>query len=756
MRAHGLLLGMGLVLLGALGAPRPVEASGTLFDKMKSVLEVVVDPDTIEVARYAIKRPADAATLFARAAAQDYPLFALIGAAKAAKNRNMPGVGVFDYPRCMAPIAAVDAVFAHASDTIDDAQGKAATNAAMGTASAIAAEYAKAQTQQARQAAMEQLAQSVPYFGDLPLICGFVFETNLQGERNIQQMVNQTAQDVRTAYEAFSDGDIATGTSVLFTLGVGKEAVCSLVDSAVLGGLIGRTPGLGELAKGACAGFVGAVIDGVKGLVKGGVGAVEAGVDAVAKGTQAVACAVYSLFGDGCSSAEPPPTGLGNATAWCAGRGGLESYLSKTNAVDDYNMRCNDGSTCRIRPGGPLQCATAQEIAARRAQLVAQAEADFQSKLPAWEAEFDARWHPQCQDADCKAGLGIVRLNAVLLARQAHDKDPEAQYAMATYFIFEAADRTAVSVIDDGRYRLWPAKWAQGFRARWNEDCQDEVCRNGIAFVAASAQVQVQAKAKATPRPPYATTATVYAEADRQAAVLVAEDAQRAVEFNRKTTADAGVAWEMLTNAIWGRQCADAPCLAEVKKLSAQMRVAANLVQMGDPSLSSLAVQGKVGPEYGVKFKAAIEASKARAAAARPPVTVLAARPPASVAALMQKPRFKRPPSLLPAVGRRIAPAAPAASRGMPALTLVRPTAAAAPALSLERGTDRMGGDYRGFALREPDPQQCREACAADARCLAYTYVNPGVQRAEAMCYLKNVVPAPRRDGCCTSGARQP
>ena len=140
----------------------------------------------------------------------------------------------------------------------------------------------------------------------------------------------------------------------------------------------------------------------------GGVGVVEAGVDTVKSGATAVACAVYSLFGNGCSSAEPPPSGLGNATAWCANRGGVESFQSKTNAPDDYRMRCNDGSMCTARPGNPLQCATAEEIAARHAQLKAQAEADFQTKLPAWEAEFNARWMPQCLDEACRGKTELV------------------------------------------------------------------------------------------------------------------------------------------------------------------------------------------------------------------------------------------------------------------------------------------------------------------------------------------------------------
>ena len=65
-----------------------------------------------------------------------------------------------------------------------------------------------------------------------------------------------------------------------------------------------------------------------------------------------------------------------------------------------------------------------------------------------------------------------------------------------------------------------------------------------------------------------------------------------------------------------------------------------------------------------------------------------------------------------------------------------------------------MGGDYRGFALRGADPQACRQACADDAACRAYTYVVPGLKGPQAMCFLKNSVPPATPSDCCTSGAK--
>jgi hypothetical protein len=74
--------------------------------------------------------------------------------------------------------------------------------------------------------------------------------------------------------------------------------------------------------------------------------------------------------------------------------------------------------------------------------------------------------------------------------------------------------------------------------------------------------------------------------------------------------------------------------------------------------------------------------------------------------------------------------------------------------VTLQPGTDRMGGDFRGFAMPQPDPQQCRQACADDRACRAYTYVNPGLKGPQAMCFLKNSTPPATASGCCTSGQK--
>lgn len=79
--------------------------------------------------------------------------------------------------------------------------------------------------------------------------------------------------------------------------------------------------------------------------------------------------------------------------------------------------------------------------------------------------------------------------------------------------------------------------------------------------------------------------------------------------------------------------------------------------------------------------------------------------------------------------------------------------AASAADLTTEPGTDRWGSDYKGFDVAA-DPALCRQACAGDANCKAYTYVKPGVQGPSARCYLKNPAPASKPNDCCVSGVK--
>jgi PAN domain len=71
-----------------------------------------------------------------------------------------------------------------------------------------------------------------------------------------------------------------------------------------------------------------------------------------------------------------------------------------------------------------------------------------------------------------------------------------------------------------------------------------------------------------------------------------------------------------------------------------------------------------------------------------------------------------------------------------------------------EHDKDRLGGDYRGFDIRTDHIEDCENACKSDEKCTAWTYVKPGVQKPQARCYLKNVIPAASDNVCCVSGKK--
>lgn len=71
-----------------------------------------------------------------------------------------------------------------------------------------------------------------------------------------------------------------------------------------------------------------------------------------------------------------------------------------------------------------------------------------------------------------------------------------------------------------------------------------------------------------------------------------------------------------------------------------------------------------------------------------------------------------------------------------------------------EHDKNRNGGDYTSFDIRTDHVEDCEAACKADARCFAWTYVKPGILKKEAICALKNAVPAITDNPCCVSGTK--
>lgn len=75
---------------------------------------------------------------------------------------------------------------------------------------------------------------------------------------------------------------------------------------------------------------------------------------------------------------------------------------------------------------------------------------------------------------------------------------------------------------------------------------------------------------------------------------------------------------------------------------------------------------------------------------------------------------------------------------------------------NLERGVDRYGDDLKQFPIDRREPLICHEECRRTRTCVAWTYAEPGVNRAALpRCYLKNG-PGQRRSNPATISGEVP
>lgn len=81
--------------------------------------------------------------------------------------------------------------------------------------------------------------------------------------------------------------------------------------------------------------------------------------------------------------------------------------------------------------------------------------------------------------------------------------------------------------------------------------------------------------------------------------------------------------------------------------------------------------------------------------------------------------------------------------------------AAGAQELTVENNIDYYGGDYTSFEPAKPDAGICRDACAKDAKCIAYTFLRPADKKAKGRCFLKSTMGKRTPNKCCISGVRK-
>lgn len=498
----------------------------TLFNKLADIAaKLGLDPDAVEITRYAIKQPAHFATVAEHAAAQDYPFFALVGAVKAAKNRNFPKVGTFTQAKCEMPITAIEEVFSKADSTINNVKGKQDTNSVTNAAKEYAAQYAAAQTASAKEQLIAELTKNIPYFGEIKTICSFGFETNLKIERDVQNAVSEKMKKLHRAYLAFNGGDYATGIRLLIELGASADIACEFLDSAVSGGVLGRIPILGSIGKGVCKNFTGKVFDAATNLVKGGIGLIEDGVTAAVEFGGKVFCTVFSLIGNGCSSAPAVPVSpfaqaLNAAKSWCQTRGGLKNFMSKVIG-EDVNYACNDDSQCKKKPGELMRCVTAQEQAAWNAQRAAQLQSDLKNKLSSDISEINNYWLPRCpsNDQKCKFDIVAVALQALKKIQAIAAAEPTNSYDLQIkVFPIQEANSQAKKIVHEAEFRVLPKKWEADFNSYWIPKCQgNQECVNKMSGIRFFALLAVTSAHKEKPDALYATMSPIYADGAKAA-----------------------------------------------------------------------------------------------------------------------------------------------------------------------------------------------------------------------------------------------
>jgi hypothetical protein len=72
----------------------------------------------------------------------------------------------------------------------------------------------------------------------------------------------------------------------------------------------------------------------------------------------------------------------------------------------------------------------------------------------------------------------------------------------------------------------------------------------------------------------------------------------------------------------------------------------------------------------------------------------------------------------------------------------------------MEPDTNRPGGDYTDYDVRDGGPEVCQSDCARDASCGSFTFVKPGIRGRFGHCFLKRGAPKPVADRCCISGVK--
>lgn len=166
-------------------------------------------------------------------------------------------------------------------------------------------------------------------------------------------------------------------------------------------------------------------------------------------------------------------------------------------------------------------------------------------------------------------------------------------------------------------------QWGRDFETRWLGECSDEICRLGVRFIKTgtilagqqrfdAAEVELRQQNR-TEQPNPITMASLRALHDG-----AADQARRMAADSTVRAAQAGAnGWAQLAQAVWTRQCEDVICHREVNAIAVEMPIRAADEARRAPEDSAVVIQGRISRNFGLRFRDAVDRSKARAEAAR-------------------------------------------------------------------------------------------------------------------------------------------
>jgi hypothetical protein len=86
-------------------------------------------------------------------------------------------------------------------------------------------------------------------------------------------------------------------------------------------------------------------------------------------------------------------------------------------------------------------------------------------------------------------------------------------------------------------------------------------------------------------------------------------------------------------------------------------------------------------------------------------------------------------------------------------VSITKATPISSVSFAIEQNINRPGKDYRGQA-NSLNADACRNICAQEDQCVAFTWVRPGVQGPDGKCWLKNEPSTPELNNDTISGLK--